>query len=89
MALCAHYKNLVHRLNRIEGQVSGLRKMVEEDRACFDVLKQVAAILGATRSIGAVILEDHLRGCVSDAIRTKKNEHLIHEVIDIFNKFSK
>ncbi len=89
MALCGDHKKLVHRINRIEGQVSGLRKMVEDDRDCFDVLKQVAATLGAMRSVGTVILESHLRGCVSKAIGTRKSKHLIQEVVDIFNKFSR
>ena len=89
MSLCGDHEKLVHRINRIEGQVSGLRRMVEDDRDCFAVLKQVAATLGAMRSLGAVVLESHLRGCVSKAIRTKKSDHLIQEVVDIFNKFSK
>jgi len=64
--------------------------MVEDDRDCFEVLKQIAAAAGALRSVGMVILEDHLKGCVSDAIRTETNEdELIREVIDVFNKFTK
>lgn len=91
MALCgSDHKALLSRINRIEGQVRGLRKMVEEDRDCLDTLKQIAATNGAIRSLGMVILENHLKGCVSDAIRDKgSNEDLIHQVIDIFNKFSK
>ena len=91
MALCGgDHKKLLTRINRIEGQVRGLRKMVREDRDCFAVLKQIAATSGAMRSLGMVILEDHLQGCVSDTIRGKdSNEDLIHQVIDIFNKFSK
>lgn len=89
MSLCTDNKKLVHRINRIEGQIQGLRRMVENDRPCMDVLKQVAAILGATRSMGTVVLEHHLKGCVSDAVGRKKNEKLIGEVVEIFNKFSK
>ena len=91
MALCGgdHGKLLV-RINRIEGQVRGLRKMVDEDRDCFAVLKQIAAASGAIKSLGLVILEDHLRGCVSDAIRTDgDNDDLIREVVDVFGKFGK
>ena len=68
----------------------GLKKMVEEDRDCLQVLKQVAAAHGALRSLGGVILEDHLKGCVATAIQNQdhKNE-MIGEVVDIFNKFSK
>lgn len=91
MSLCgANHQKLVGRLNRIEGQVRGIRKMIEEDRGCFDVLKQVAAAMGAMRSMGMVILEDHLKGCVSEAIRKKgRDERLIDQVLDVFNKFSK
>lgn len=91
MAMCGddHLK-LIARINRIEGQVRGLKKMVEEDRECLHVLKQIAAASGALRSLGSLILEDHLKGCVSTAIQTRDNESkLISEVIEIFNKFSK
>ena len=68
----------------------GLGKMVEQDRDCLQVLKQVAAASGALRSLGAVILEDHLKGCVATAIKTQDHESdVIGQVVDIFNKFSK
>jgi len=91
MALCGDdHPKIIARINRIEGQVRGLKKMVEEDRNCLQVLKQIAAASGALRSLGSVILEDHLKGCVATAIQTQDNESkLISEVIEIFNKFSK
>ena len=91
MALCGDdHPKLIARINRIEGQVRGLKKMVEGNRDCLQVLKQVAAASGALRSLGSVILEDHLKGCVATAIQTQDNEsELISEVVDIFNKFSK
>ena len=87
MPLCGDdHPKLVARINRIEGQIRGLKKMVEEDRDCLQVLKQIAAASGALRSLGAVILEDHLKGCVANAIQTQDNEsELISEVVDIFN----
>lgn len=91
MPLCGddHLK-VIARINRIEGQVRGLKKMVEEDRECMQVLKQVAAAQGALRSLGSMILEDHLKGCVATAIQNHDHENeLIHEVVEIFNKFSK
>ena len=64
--------------------------MVAEDRDCLQVLKQIAAASGALRSLGAVILEDHLKGCVATALQHRHNESdLIAEVIEIFNKFSR
>lgn len=91
MALCGDdHAKLIARINRIEGQVRGLKKMVEEDRDCMQVLKQVAAASGALRSLGAVILEDHLKGCVATAIKTQDHENdVIGQVVDIFNRFSK
>ena len=91
MALCGgDHDKLIARINRIEGQVRGLRKMVEEDRDCMQVLKQVAAAHGALRSLGAMILEDHLKGCVATAIQRHDHEsEAINEVIEIFNRFSK
>ncbi len=91
MPLCGDdHPKLVARINRIEGQVRGLKKMVEDDRECLQVLKQIAAASGALRSLGSVILEDHLKGCVATAIQNQDNEsELITEVIEIFNKFSK
>jgi DNA-binding FrmR family transcriptional regulator len=91
MALCGDdHPKLIARINRIEGQVRGLKKMVNEDKDCLQVLKQIAAASGALRSLGSVILEDHLKGCVATAMQTQDNEsELIAEVIDIFNKFSK
>jgi len=91
MTLCGDdHPKLIARINRIEGQVKGLKKMVEENRECLQVLKQIAAASGALRSLGSLILEDHLKGCVTQAILNRENEtELIAEVIDIFNKFSK
>jgi len=67
-----------------------LKKIVEGGRGCLQVLKQIAAANGALRSLGAVILEDHLRGCVAKAIQAHDNEsELISEVVEIFYKFSR
>ncbi len=91
MALCGDdHPKLIARINRIEGQVRGLKKMVEEDRDCMQVLKQIAAANGALRSLGALILEDHLKGCVATAIQARENEaDTIADVMEIFNKFSR
>ena len=91
MALCGEdHPKLIARINRIEGQVRGLKKMVAENRDCLHVLKQIAAASGALRSLAALILEDHLKGCVATAIQTQDHEaELIDQVVDIFNKFSK
>ena len=91
MGLCGEdHKKLMDRLSRIEGQVRGIRKMVENDRDCMDVLKQVAAVNGALRGVGMVVLQDHLKGCVAEAFRSSQdNDTQIEQVISIFNKFSR
>jgi CsoR family transcriptional regulator, copper-sensing transcriptional repressor len=60
--------DLLRRLRRVEGQVRGLHRMVEEDAYCIDVLTQVSAATKALQSVAVVLLEEHLRHCVSDAV---------------------
>ena len=59
---------LVKRLHRIEGQVRGIEKMVDEDRYCIDILTQIAAVKTALEQVGAKLLEGHVNHCVRDAI---------------------
>ena len=59
---------LVKRLHRIEGQVRGIERMVEDDRYCIDILTQIAAVKTALEQVGAKLLEDHVKHCVRDAI---------------------
>jgi Uncharacterized protein conserved in bacteria len=62
------------RLRRIEGQVRGLQKMVEEDRYCADVMTQIASVHEALRSVGRELMRNHLRHCASAAIRSGSDE---------------
>jgi DNA-binding FrmR family transcriptional regulator len=59
---------LVKRLHRIEGQVRGVEKMIDEERYCIDILTQIAAISTALESVSVKLLEDHVRHCVADAL---------------------
>ena len=59
---------IVNRLHRIEGQVRGVERMVEEERYCVDVLTQIAAVQTALESLSVTLLEDHVRHCVGDAL---------------------
>ena len=70
------YKDLIHRLNRIEGQVRGIRSMVEKDVYCTDILVQVAAVNAALNSFNKVLLENHIRSCVVRDIRDGREETL-------------
>ena len=68
------YKDLIHRLNRIEGQVRGIKKMVESDTYCTDILVQVSAVNAALNSFNKVLLANHIRTCVANDIRDGKEE---------------
>ena len=68
------YKSLIHRLNRIEGQVRGVRKMVESDAYCTDILTQVSAISAALNAFNRELLANHIRTCVADDLKSGKGE---------------
>lgn len=79
------YKSLVHRLNRIEGQIRGIKNMVEKDAYCTDILVQVAAATAALNSFSKELLSSHIRTCVADDIRSGKDE-TIDELVDTIQK---
>ena len=66
------YKDLVNRLNRIEGQIRGIKRMVESDTYCTDILIQVSAVNAALNSFNKVLLANHIRTCVADDINAGK-----------------
>lgn len=82
------YKDLIHRLNRVEGQVRGIRGMVERDAYCTDILTQVAAVSAALNSFSKVLLENHIKTCVWQDIRDGKEETL-DELLAILQKLMK
>lgn len=84
----SEYKDLVTRLNRIEGQVRGVKKMVEEERYCVDILTQVAAVQAALNAFNKKLLNDHIHSCVIDDIKQDK-EGAIDELCDTIQKLMK
>jgi len=77
------------RLNRVEGQVRGIAKMVEADRYCIDVVTQIAAVRAALRKIEEEVIRDHVGHCVADAIRSGDPEdqrRKIDELIDVIGR---
>jgi CsoR family transcriptional regulator, copper-sensing transcriptional repressor len=76
------------RLRRIEGQVRGLQRMVEEDRYCADVLTQISSVQAALRSVGRELMRNHLKHCATSAIRSGEvqAEAMYDELIDIMYK---
>lgn len=82
------YKKLINRLNRIEGQVRGIRGMVEKDAYCPDILVQVAAVSAALNAFNKELLANHIRTCVADDIRAGKDE-TIDELVCTLQKLMK
>ena len=79
------YKDLINRLSRIEGQVRGVRGMLEKDAYCADILVQVSALNSALNSFNKVLLANHIRTCVADDIRDGKDE-TIDELVTTLQK---
>lgn len=82
------YRDLVNRLNRIEGQVRGLKRMLESDAYCTDILVQVSAVNAALNSFNKVLLANHIRTCVAEDIRAGKDE-TIDELVATLYKLMK
>ena len=81
-------KKLIHRLNRIEGQIRGIRGMVEKDAYCADILTQSAAVNAAVNAFNKELLASHIRGCVARDIRDGKDE-VIDELVATLQKLMK
>lgn len=95
--LCSHRKtmrderekhNLMNRLKRIEGQVRGIQRMLEEDAYCADILIQVSAVTSALNGFNKALLSDHLHTCVAEDIRAGKDE-AIDELAELLRKLMK
>ena len=82
------YKKLIHRLNRIEGQIRGIRGMVESGAYCPDILVQAAAVNAAVTAFNKELLASHIRSCVADDIRAGKDE-TIDELVATLQKLMK
>ena len=82
------YKSLVHRLNRIEGQIRGIKGMLDKSAYCPDILTQVAAANAALNAFGRELLTNHIRTCVVEDIRAGK-EGAVDELLATLQKFMK
>ncbi|HEY7203681.1 MAG TPA: metal-sensitive transcriptional regulator [Methylomirabilota bacterium] len=79
------------RLRRIEGQVQGIQRMVEEDKHCVDILLQLAAVQGAVEQVQKLLLGQHLESCVVDAVRSgnaRDRQKKLDELLDVLSRFS-
>ena len=82
------YRDLIHRLNRIEGQVRGIRSMVEDERYCIDIITQVTAVSSALNAFNKALLSQHIKTCVADNIRNG-NEEVVDELCETLKKLMK
>lgn len=82
------YKDLIHRLSRIEGQIRGIKNMVEKDAYCIDIITQVLAASAALNSFNKVLLSNHIKTCVMNDIKEGKEE-TIEELVTTLQKLMK
>ncbi len=92
MTLKIETKDKITRLKRVEGQVRGISKMIEEDRYCMDILTQMQAVKSALAKVESQILKDHAACCVAEAINSgnqDEQKEKFSELIDLFDKMKR
>jgi DNA-binding FrmR family transcriptional regulator len=77
--------DILKRLNYIEGHLGGIRKMVEHDEYCVDILRQTYAVRKAIEKLEALMLENHLQSCVPDGIKNGREQETIEELVQLYN----
>jgi DNA-binding FrmR family transcriptional regulator len=82
-------EDIIKRLRRIEGQVKGIQRMIEDDKHCVDILTQVAAVRAAINKVGSVILEKHSMICIENAVSTEDREKALQELVKTMQSFMK
>ncbi|MDP3025124.1 MAG: metal-sensitive transcriptional regulator [candidate division Zixibacteria bacterium] len=88
----ARKKALNDRLNRIQGQIEGLRKMIGEERPCLEILAQISSVHEALRGVGKMMLRNYLESCATRAIRSRdrrKAEETYNDLMEVIYKFAK
>lgn len=82
-------ENVLRRLSRVEGQVRGLARMVQEDKYCVDILIQVAAAKSALNKIGLVVMDGHAHGGLVDAIKRDEGDKAVDELMEVIRQYMK
>lgn len=82
-------QGMINRLKRVEGQIRGLQKMIEDDRYCVDVLIQLSAVQAAIKKVGLSLMKRHTKMCVAHAIKDGDGDAYIDELMKIVQQFSK
>lgn len=82
-------KKLISRMNRIEGQIKGIKKMIEKEEHCNDILNQISSVKAALNGVSKIILENHLKNCVISGIKNGKENEVVEELIYTLGKMMK
>ncbi len=77
---------LLRRLRRMEGQVRGIQQMIEDNRYCLEVVQQINALTAAAREVSIMVIEDHLRECVTQAVSDGEQDKIIAEMMNVLRK---
>ncbi len=85
----ANRSDVIKRLNYIEGHLAGIRRMIEEDKYCVDILKQTYAVRRAIEKLEALLLDGHLHGCVVEGIRDGREQQVVNELLELYELASK
>ena len=80
---------LITRMRRVEVQTRGIQRMIDEDRYCIDIVQQLSALSSAADEVALLILQSHIEGCVTDAIREQRGDEYIKELINTIRKAMK
>lgn len=81
-------KDLQDRLRRIEGQIRGIQRMVDEDQYCIDILTQLTSVTAAVKAVGMGLLDEHVRHCVKDSISQGNSDEKVEELLAAVARFS-
>ena len=84
-------KDILRRLNKIEGQVKGIQRMIESEKQCGDILTQISAVRAATNKVGVLLLERYSKDCILNSINSKEknNEEVLDEFVTTVKRFLK
>ncbi len=85
--LCHEKKEIISRLNRIEGQIKGIRSMIEEGKSCAEILTQIAAVRAAVNKVGSIVLENYSKTCLQKALDDDEREKALVELMETVQKF--
>jgi len=80
---------ILARLKRIEGQMRGIQRMVEDGKYCVDILTQLSSAVAATEKVGLIVLKDHIKGCVRDSMTGNNGDDRIDELVVVVERFLK